>query len=123
MGASELSAAIQKYFDLMYNCDVADFDAVFHPTAQLHGLKDGTLTMWPAAEYRHILEKRQSPKSLAAPRQEEVLMIDFTSGNQAIAKVRVRINQNVFVDYLTFLRIDGDWRIVGKAFHIEQQFS
>jgi hypothetical protein len=115
-----LSQAIQRYFDLMYDCDVSKFDQVFHPTAQLHGVRDGALTMWPAATYREILAKRQAPKSVDAPRQEEILMIDFTSPNQALAKVRVRIHQNVFVDYLTFLKIDGEWRITAKAFHVER---
>lgn len=117
--AAQFSEAIQRYFDLMYDCDVSRFDQVFHPTAQLHGVRDGALTVWPAATYREVLSKRQAPKSVGAPRQDEILMIDFTSPDQALAKVRVRIHQNVFVDYLTFLKIDGEWRITAKAFHVE----
>jgi hypothetical protein len=117
---AQFSEAIQRYFDLMYDCDVSRFDQVFHPTAQLHGVRDGALTVWPAATYREVLSKRQAPKSVGAPRQDEILLIDFTSPDQALAKVRVRIHQNVFVDYLTFLKIDGEWRITAKAFHVER---
>jgi Putative lumazine-binding len=53
-------------------------------------MRDGALTMWPAAAYCDILEKRQSPKATGAPREEEVLMVDVASPNQALAKVRVR---------------------------------
>ena len=116
---TEFSEAVQRYFDLMYDCDVSRFDQVFHPTAQLHGVRGGSLTMWPAAKYREILSKREAPKTAGAPREEQILMIDFTSPNQALAKVRVRIHQNVFVDYLTFLKIDGEWKITAKAFHVE----
>jgi hypothetical protein len=118
--AAQFSEAIQRYFNLMYDCDVSRFDQVFHATAQLHGVRDGALTVWPAATYREVLSKRQAPKSAGAPRQEEILMIDFTSPDQALAKVRVRIHQNVFVDYLTFLKIGGEWRITAKAFHLER---
>ena len=118
--AAQFSEAIQRYFNLMYDCDVSRFDQVFHATAQLHGVRDGALTVWPAATYREVLSKRQAPKSAGAPREEEILMIDFTSSDQALAKVRVRIHQNVFVDYLTFLKIDGEWRITAKAFHVER---
>ena len=41
-------------------------------------------------------------------------MMDFASPTQALTKVRVRINTTVFVDYLTYHRIDGDWLITSK---------
>lgn len=47
-------------------------------------------------------------------------MVDVASPNQALAKVRIRINQNVFVDYLVFLKIGGEWRITSKAFYLEK---
>jgi len=115
-----LTEAIQRYFDLMYDADLAGFDRVFRWTAQLHGFRDGQMTMWPAATYRDVLADRPSPKSLDAPRHEEILLIDFASPAQAIAKVRVRINQVVFVDYLSYHRIDGEWLITAKAYHVEQ---
>src|ERR1700722_7816810 len=77
--AAQFSEAIQRYFNLMYDCDVSRFDQVFHATAQLHGVRDGGLTVWPAATYREVFSKRQAPKSAGAPREEEILMIDFTS--------------------------------------------
>ena len=45
--------------------------------------------------------------------------MDFASSSQAMVKVRVRINTIVFVDYLTYHRIDGEWLITGKAYHVE----
>jgi hypothetical protein len=117
--AQELTAAIQLYLDLMYDCDVSKFDRVFRATSQLHGFRDGTMTCWPAAQYKEILAGRQSPKSLGAPREEQILLLDVASPTQALAKVRVRINQNVFVDYLTYHRIDGAWLITSKAYHLE----
>jgi hypothetical protein len=114
-----LTHAVQRYLDLMYDNDVAKFDQVFLATAQLHGLRSGELVMWPAATYRDRLAKRQSPKVLGAPREEQILLMDFASPTQALVKVRVRINGAVFVDYLTYHHTDGDWRITSKGFHNE----
>jgi Putative lumazine-binding len=115
----ELLEAVQRYFDLMYDCDVSRFDRVFRSTAQLHGFREGKMTMWTAQAYKDILASRQSPKALGAPREEQVLLVDFASDSQALVKVRVRINAIVFVDYLTYHRIDGEWLITAKGYHVE----
>jgi hypothetical protein len=115
-----LVTAVQKYFDLMYDCDTTKFDHVFRDTAQLHGFREGRMAMWPATEYKDILAKRESPKSLGAPREEEILLIDFASETQALVKVKVRINKTLFIDYLTLHSIDGNWLITSKAYHVHQ---
>jgi hypothetical protein len=118
-----LSAAIQLYFDLHYTSDTAGFDRVFRATAQLHGLRDGTLVTWSADTYRRVIEGRPSPRSLGAPREDEILLIDLAAPTQALVKLRVRVNTTVFVDYLTYHRVDGAWLVTNKAFHIERQLA
>ena len=116
---TSLRAALQRYLDLMYDCDLSRFDDVFAPTVQLHGFRDGAMQCWPAGVYRDILAKRQSPKSLGAPREDALLLLDFASPTQALIKVRVRIATMFFIDYLTWHRIDGRWLITSKGFHLE----
>jgi hypothetical protein len=116
---SSLVDAIAAYFDLMYDCDVSKFDQVFAPTSQLHGFRDGRMTCWPAAEYKAILAARTSPKSQGAKREQQILLVDLASDNQALAKVHVRISASVFTDYLTYHLIDGRWIITSKAYHLE----
>jgi putative lumazine-binding protein len=118
-----LLAAVEPYFEAMFDCDVDRFDQVFAPTAQLHGLRDGTLRVLPAAEYRQLLAAGPSPKSKGAPRQQEILLIDFASPSQALVKVRVRIDSILYVDYLSYHCIGGEWRITAKSFHIERRFE
>jgi hypothetical protein len=115
-----LTDAVQRYFDLMYDSDTSRFDRVFRASAQLHGFREGQMTMWPAQTFKELLAGRPSPKSQNAPRQEEILLVDFASAEQALVKVRVRIAAVVFVDYLVYHRIDGDWLITAKAFHVER---
>jgi hypothetical protein len=82
-GIDELIDAIQKYFNLMYDCNIANFAEVFSPVAQLHGYRDGKMLCWPAAEYKEVLKARQSPLSLGSPRQNSVLLIDIGSASHA----------------------------------------
>src|SRR5712692_2703012 len=108
-GIQDLTQAVQRYFDLMYDSDTSRFDRVFRSTAQLHGFREGEMSMWPAQTFKDVLASRPSPKSLNAVREEEILLLDFASASQALVKIRVRINTVVFVDYLTYHRIDADW--------------
>jgi len=114
----ELTNALGNYFDLMYDCDVANFEAVFCPTAQLHGYRDGKMLCWPAAEYKEILKARQSPLSLGSPRQDGILHMDIGSESHAFAKVEVRIHASIYHDYLTYHKIDGRWLITSKGYHL-----
>ncbi|RTL71888.1 MAG: hypothetical protein EKK41_07590 [Hyphomicrobiales bacterium] len=115
--------AIEAYFELMYTSDIGHFDRVFAPTAHLHGLRDGNLRVLPAAEYRKILASAPSPQSKGAPRQQEILLIDIAAPTQALAKVRVRIDTILYLDYLAFHLIDDAWRVTAKSFHVEQRFE
>jgi Putative lumazine-binding len=118
-----LLEAVDRYFALMYDNDVLRFDSVFAPSAQLHGLRDGELKLIPAAVYRTNLAARPSPQSKNAPRLQEVLLVDFASPTQAIVKVRVRIDTQQYLDYLSWHCIDGTWRITAKSFHVERTYE
>ena len=91
--------------------------AVFAGTAQLHGFREGAMQCWPAAQYKEILAGRTSPKAQGAVKDSKVLMLDFTSDTQALAKVSVRIGEMVFVDYLSYHKIGGNWLVTSKAYH------
>jgi hypothetical protein len=117
-----LIAAVERYFEMMFDYDVSRFEDVFAPTAQLHGLRDGALRVLTANQYRALLAAGPSPKSKDAPRHEAILLIDFASASQALVKVRVRIDTTMYVDYLSFHRIDRAWLITAKSFHIDGRF-
>ncbi len=114
--------AIEGYFDLMYDADDDQFPQVFHDACLIHGMRDGILTAWMAAEFREVMRNRPSPASMKSPRDQEILNIEHTAPNLATAKVRVRIGQICFIDNLVFHRIDGKWLVTSKAFHIAQTF-
>ena len=118
-----LLGAVERYFDLMFDSDVSRFDQVFAQSAQLHGLRDGNLRLLPAQDYKSALASGPSPKSKNAPRQQEVLFIDFASTTQAVAKVRVRIDTVQYLDYLSYHCLNDAWLITAKSFHVERRYE
>ena len=113
-----LTNAVQRYFDLCYDSALSHFDRVLYPTAQLHGLVAGKMVMVSAQAFK---DATTSLKERGVPRQEQILLMDFASPTQALVKVRVRINTTVFVDYLTYHCIDGEWLITAKGYHVESR--
>jgi hypothetical protein len=115
--------AVERYFDLMFDSEVSRFDRVFASSAQLHGLRDQNLRVLSAQDYKNVLASGPSPKSRNAPRQQEILLVDFASPTQAVVKVRVRIDTLLYLDYLSYHRINNAWLITAKSFHVEHRYE
>jgi len=115
--------AVERYFDLMFDSEVSRFDRVFASSAQLHGLRDQNLRVLSAQDYKNVLASGPSPKSRNAPRQQEILLVDFASPAQAVVKVRVRIDTLLYLDYLSYHRINNAWLITAKSFHVEHRYE
>jgi hypothetical protein len=81
------------------------------------------LRLVPAQDYKKVLGSGPSPKSKNAPRHQEILLVDFASAVQAVAKVRVRIDTLQYLDYLSYHRIDGRWLVTAKSFHVERRYD
>jgi hypothetical protein len=115
--------AVERYFDLMFDGDVARFDQVFAESAQLHGLREGSLRRLRAQDYKAALAVNPSPQANNAPRHQEVLLVDFAAPTQAMVKVRVRIDALQYLDYLSYHRVNGTWLITAKSFHVERRYA
>lgn len=112
----EILELTNRYFDLLYTCNVAQFDQVFHSNAQLQTVGKTGYAMLSAEQYRDVLSKRRSPTSNNALRKDEVLTIDQSSDTSALVKVRVLINESQYCDYLSLLKIEGQWRVASKVY-------
>jgi len=115
-----LREAIALYFEALYMCNVDLLDRVFHPASSLFDADAGAIFIDPITHYRQTIANRVSPASLGQVRQDEILFIDHLSDNAAMAKVRLRIHQNIFVDHLCYARSGECWQIVAKLWHLER---
>lgn len=117
MITKEIQAMLEDYFEALYTQDLTLFDKVFHPGCVLYSAQDGAVVVRPIMEYREIVKGRKSPKELGSPRKDEILTIDVLSEEMAMAKVRLRLNENIMVDYLDLLKVNGKWMIAAKFYH------
>src|SRR5882762_1743969 len=95
-----IASAIDSYFDLMYDADDSRFSEIFHDACLIHGMRDGKLVAWSAAEFRDMMRGRPSPASLKSPRAQAILGIAHIAPDLVTAEIRVRIGQIGFRDHL-----------------------
>ncbi|MGA9702584.1 nuclear transport factor 2 family protein [Pseudomonas sp.] len=113
----EIQAFLKDYFNVLQSQDLNQFDQVFHRGCVLYSAQNSTVVVRPFDEYRAMVQGRQSPQEGGFPQLDEVLMIDVMSEEMAIVKVRLRLFNNVMVDYLNLMKVDGRWMIFAKLFH------
>ncbi|MDE1993029.1 MAG: nuclear transport factor 2 family protein [Rhizobiaceae bacterium] len=112
----ELADAAQYYLDMLYACDADMVDGIFEKDARLCTLDGNDLVYRSVEQYKDVLRGRVSPSSTNAPREDELISIDLSTPTQALLKLKMRINQLVFIDYLTLIRLEKGWRIVAKTY-------
>jgi hypothetical protein len=109
-------AALQHYLLGHATGDGAHHEMVFHPEARLFWMRDGALSTRTSAEY--IAGASGQPAEDEDQRRREITMVDVT-GDAAVAKVVLDYPNTLFTDYMSLLKIDGEWRIVNKTFTVQ----
>jgi hypothetical protein len=66
-----------------------------------------------------MVAKRPSPASRGEPRRDRILSIEFVGPVTALARVECAIGEKHFTDLLSFIRLDGRWRLIAKVFHFD----
>src|SRR5262245_66040149 len=89
-----LFAAVDAYFETMFDADLERFDRLFAPTAMLHGLCDGALRVFTTADYRSLVALNPSPKCKNEPRLEEILVWDLASEVLTLCRVGVVLSSS-----------------------------
>ncbi len=118
MSIDAVQSTLQAYFDVMYECDMAKFDEVFHPACSLFTAGGDHLVVRPFAAYREEMRARTPPKSLGQSRAcEAIVKIDLLSSDIALAQVRVQIHDKLFADNLNLVQVGGRWMVVAKIYH------
>lgn len=116
-----VSAVIGDYLDGLYQCDTDLLARVFHPQAIYATADEEPLLFRTMDEYFPVVAARTSPASRNEPKISAVESIDFAGENTAFARVCCTFVAKDFVDFLTFVRVDGDWRIISKVFQMNDQ--
>lgn len=109
-------ASLQHYLLGHATGDGSHYEMVFHPQAKLFWMRDDTLNTRTSAEY--IAGAGGAPADDESERRREITMVDVT-GDAAVAKVVLDYPTALFTDYMSLLKVDGEWRIVNKTFTVQ----
>ena len=88
----------------------------FHTEGNLIFIREGKFTTRSFADY--IAGFTGKPAADEAQRKRSIEAVDV-SGNAAVARIVLDYPATRFVDYMSLLKIDGEWKIVTKIFYAE----
>ncbi|UGB45459.1 nuclear transport factor 2 family protein [Frateuria edaphi] len=114
-GHQAVLALVEQYLRAIYEGDVAQLRAVFHPDARVQDTVTGVFRSRSAGEYIQGVASRQSPAAAGEPFTMSPLSIEVLA-DMAVVTAELRFLGNDYINVLSLLRIDGRWLIVHKAF-------
>ena len=115
MDYNNVRNAIQTYLDACYEGDAEKMSSIFHNAAHFYQhADDGSLIDWSKDDFIKRIKDRGPAKVPDYPRQDEVLLVDFTGEKSVIVKLKLRIGNNLFTDMLGFMLLEGKWWIISK---------
>jgi hypothetical protein len=88
----------------------------FHPDAKVFYIREGKFTQITSEEFATRFNGKPADDEARRKRTIESLSI---TGNVAVAKLVLDYPTVKFTDYMSLLKIDGEWKIVNKTFYAE----
>jgi hypothetical protein len=110
--------SLQYYLDGHATGDPEVMAQAFHPSARLQFIRDGAVAIRPLESY--LGGMRGEPAADESERERRVVMIDY-EGTAAVAEIELDYPGAVITDYMQLLKVDGEWKIVNKIFHVERR--
>lgn len=109
-----ISQALEDYyFKGIYEGDLNALNSIFNPGTQLLGDVKGVPYAKTLDQYLDGVKNRQSPRDSGKPFKGDILNITVVN-SIAIAEVKVKMYDFHYHEFLSFHKIDGQWRIVTK---------
>lgn len=109
-----ISKALEDYyFKGIYEGDLHALDNIYQPGILLFGDVKGVPYAKTLDQYLDGIANRQSPKDSGKPFKGEILDIRVVN-SIGVAEVKVRMYDFLYHEFLSFHKIDGQWRIVNK---------
>lgn len=111
--SAAISGVLENYFKGIYEGDTVLLSALYYPGTLLFGDVQGKPYFKTLPEYLDGVAHRQSPKDSGKPFKGDIISIEVIQ-SIAIAKVRVKMYDFNYHEFLSFHKLDGHWVIVNK---------
>lgn len=108
-------AAAEAYCRALHDADTKALARIFHENAHLYLAQDGVLTDWPR---QHFLDRVGSRERGRGEPDFEIEAVDVAGPEMAAVRLFVGVPPRRFRDYLNFLKIGGEWRVIAKVFRV-----
>ena len=113
-----VSVPLENYIKAHATGDGEYIRKAFHTEAKVMFTTAEKFTQWSVEEFAARFTGKPAADESKRRRSFEILDV---AGNAAIAKVVLDYPTVKFVDYMTLLKIDGEWKIINKSFNAEQK--
>ena len=113
-------ATLEHYIQGHATGDGAHMRLAFNPAGRLFWSNADTLATRTVEEYIAGMPGKPAPDEATGVRKRRIEMIDVT-GNAAVAKISLDYPDVYFVDYMSLLKTNGEWRIINKIFMREMK--
>lgn len=113
-----VSIPLENYIKAQVTGDGDLIRKAFHTEAKVMFFANEKFNQWSAEEFAARFTGKPAADEAKRKRSFEILDI---AGNAAIAKVVLDYPTVKFTDYMTLLKIDGEWKIINKSFNAEQK--
>jgi hypothetical protein len=112
-GVLLINELLDTYFQGIYEGSSEMLYTVYHPCTLLFGDVKGQPYAKTLVLYLNGVAHRQSPKDSGKPFQGEIISVSVVN-SIAMARVRVKMYDFNYHEFLSFHKIDNRWLIVNK---------
>ncbi|MEM6723106.1 MAG: nuclear transport factor 2 family protein [Bacteroidota bacterium] len=112
---SAIATTLNYYLEGGTNDNFETLKKAFHPDARMRYVSDGAFKDVNVLEF---FGSRMKRGGRPANRETRIANIDL-AGHAATARLEIVYPTFKFIDYMTLLKINGDWLIVNKSFYRE----
>ena len=117
----KIESGVQLYFDSMYESSPDKVRKAFHADAKITGYLQGRLSEMSVEDFASFVKSQQpSPKEKGENVVFEILSCEV-EGATALVKVRDKYLGITFLDTLSFIKVESEWKIYNKLFHVESE--
>lgn len=117
--SEQIRNVIQLYIDSMNESNPDKVKQVFHSNAKVVGYLHGDFMEMSVDDFAGFVESQQpSPKEKGEDVVFEILSLE-KEGTTALVKIRDKYLGITFLDTLSFIKFEGEWRLYNKLFNVE----
>lgn len=118
---AQIENVVQLYVDSMDESNPDKVKQAFHINAKVVGYLHGDFMEMSVDDFSDFVASQQpSPKEKGENVVFEILSCEI-EGATASVKVRDKYLGITFLDTLSFIKIDSEWKLYNKLFHVESE--